>query len=383
MAINVAHHLQEMKIPVYFTSLRGMKSSGELVSKLLSIFTGAKQAPNMLCSYWLLQSLQQLESRFVLILDNADDLLESGDAKLKEDVLGFTEEILVQCSHIKLVFTTRESLDYLSYKLPIHQERVGVLEEVSSVSLVQSLLPNVSDDDCNCIVKACGQVPLAMRLMCSIVTEQRVTVEELSEELEISPLVKVLDNESFSDDVRLKVLFNTSFQRLTDHEKKAFVLLAIFTGCFGVNEAKSVLNLKTFSQTKKEIGSLKRKSLIQCSANFESFTIHPLLRSFIEEKRTTDKETEAVFRTARRRLYLYRIFSFGLAIKTFLTSRSNEALVAFFRLRESIIQIISSLIDGAKVLYHKVVEVMSKAELFLFAILLYGGGRRTKTAKRG
>ena len=200
MTINVAHHLREMKIPVYFTSLRGMKSKDELVSKLLSIFTDAKQAFHVSPSHWLIQCLQQLEKlekTFVLILDNADDLLESGDTELKDDFLRFTEEILVQCSHIKLLFTTRESLDYLSHKLPIHRERVGMLDESSSASLVeQSLSKPVSDNDCNRIVNVCGRVPLAMRLMCGIMKDENVSLSELLEELKASPLIEVLDKES-------------------------------------------------------------------------------------------------------------------------------------------------------------------------------------------
>lgn len=228
LAINVAHHLREMKIPVYFASLRGMKSKDKLVSKLLSIFTDAKQAFYVSPSHWLIQCLQQLEKTFVLILDNADDLLESGDSEVKDDFLRFAEEILAQCSQIKVLFTTRERLDYLRHKLPIHQERVGVLDEVSSVSLVQSLLPCVSDNDCDCMVKECGQVPLAMRLMCGIMKEENVSLSELLEELKSSPLVEVLDNESFSDDARLKIIINRSFERLPGQERDAFVSLAVF-----------------------------------------------------------------------------------------------------------------------------------------------------------
>jgi len=52
--------------------------------------------------------LQQLEKTFVLhvILVNAEHSLECGDSKLKEDFLGFREEILAQCSHIKLLLIT-------------------------------------------------------------------------------------------------------------------------------------------------------------------------------------------------------------------------------------------------------------------------------------
>ncbi|XP_020631190.1 uncharacterized protein LOC110068160 isoform X2 [Orbicella faveolata] len=235
LAINVAHHLREMKIPVYFTSLRGMKSKDELVSKLLSIFTDAKQAFHVSPSHWLIQCLQQREKTFVLILDNADDLLESGDTKLKEDFLRFTEEILAQCGHIKLLFTTRERPDYLSHKLPIHQERVGMLDESSSVSLVeQSLSKPISDNDCNRIVNECGRVPLAMRLMCGIMKEENVSLSELLEELKDSPLIEVLDDESFPDDARLKTIINRSFERLTGQERDAFVSLAVFPSFFGV-----------------------------------------------------------------------------------------------------------------------------------------------------
>ena len=79
VAINIAHRLLENRIPVYFVSLRGMRSKNELVSKLLSIFADVKQTPHLLPSHWLIQCLRQIQNPFVLILDNADDLLESED----------------------------------------------------------------------------------------------------------------------------------------------------------------------------------------------------------------------------------------------------------------------------------------------------------------
>ena len=369
LAINVAHHLRGLNIPVYFTSLRGMKSKDELVSKLLSIFTDAKQASNVSPSHWLIQCLQQLEKTFVLILDNADDLLESGDSMLKDDFLRFTQEILAQCSHIKLLFTTRESLDYLRHKLHIHQERVGVLDEVSSVSLVQqSLVKPVSDNDCSHVVNVCGRVPLAMRLMCGIMKEENVSLSELLDELKVSPLVEVLDDESFPDDARLKIIINRSFERLPGRERDAFVSLAVFPSSFEMQEAKAVLDLKTPRLTKKVIDSLKRKSLIDCSDDFKSCTIHSLLRSFIDERRTANHAVQTIFSEAQLRFYDYHISSFGVANENFLTGHSNDAFLVFVRQRESIL---ISLENGAKedALYPKVVKVLSKAELFFYALL--------------
>ena len=368
VAINVAHQLREMKIPTFFTSLRGMTSKDELVSKLLSIFVDAKQAVYVSPSHWLMQCLQQLQNPFVLVLDNADDLLESGDAKLKEDVLRFAEEILTQCSHIKLLFTTGESLDYLSHKIPIHRERVGVLDVASSVTLARSLSPNFSDDDCSTIVRVCGQVPIAVRLMCGVMSDEHVSLDELLEELKISPIVEVLNTDSFPDDARLKPIINKSFERLSGHARDAFVSLAVFPGSFGIEEATAVLDLKTLRKTKQVIRSLEDKSLVTCSEDFSACTIHSLLRSFIDERRTTDQETGATFLTAQHRFYSHHISCFEMASEKFLTGQSDEALVAFLNQRDSMIL---SLINGPsdKELYSKVVEVLSKAELFLFPLL--------------
>ena len=359
-----------MKIPVYFVPLRGMESKEELVSKLLSIFIDTSQVSRMSSSHWLIQCLQQVENPFVLILDNADDLLESEDAKRKQEVFRLIDEILVQCKQIKLLLTTRESLDFFGHTLPIHLEKINALDEVSSASLVKLLLPNVSENDRSCIVKECGQVPLAVRLMCCIMREENISLSDLQEERKSIPLVEILDSESYRDDVRLKSLINTSFQRLSVRERNAFVSLAVFPGWFRIEEATAILDVKTKLTSKKIIRSLERKALIDCGENFSHFTIHSLLRSFIDEKRSNDKSVEAVFLSAQHQFYDYYISCFRTANEMFLIGPSNAAYAAFNEQRECILL---SLANGIKddELYRKVVEVLSKAEVFLLALLSF------------
>ena len=161
-------------IPVYFVPLRGVRSTDELVAKLLSFFSDLKQVPRLFLFHRLIQCLQKVQNPFVLILDHADDLVESGDIKSKETFLTFLEDILAEISYIKLLFTTRESLDYLRHNLlvAIHPERIGKLDEESSVNLVEALLPEVLRDNCRRIVETSGQVPLTMRLMCASIIEE-------------------------------------------------------------------------------------------------------------------------------------------------------------------------------------------------------------------
>ena len=358
-----------MKIPVYFLPLRGIESKEELVSKLLSIFADASQVSSMSSSHWLIQCLQQMQNPFVLILDNADDLLESEDAKRKQQVFRLIDEILAQCKNIKLLLTTRESLDFFGHTIPVHLEKINVLDEVSSASLVKLLLPDVSENDRSCVVKECGQVPLAIRLMCCIMREENVSLNDVLEERKGLPLIEVLDSESFRHNVRLKSLINTAFQRLSFREKNALVSLAVFPGWFRIEEATAILDVKTELTSEKIIRSLERKALIDCVDNFTHFTIHSLLRSFIDEKRSNDKSLEVVFLSAQLQFYDYYISSFRTANEKFLMGPSNEASAIFIDRRECILSALANGIKDDK-LYPKVVEVLSKAERFLFVVLL-------------
>ena len=188
VAINVAHQLRENNIPVYFLPLRGMTTKEDLVSKLLSMFADNNQVPHTSPSDWLIWRLQQLQNRqnlLILIWDNADDLLQSEDAKQKQDVVQFIHEIIALCSHIKLLLTTRTSLDFLNFTIPVYLAKINELDEVSSANLIKLLLPNVTEDDVNCIAKECGQVPLAMLMICNIMKEEHTSINELLEDLRI------------------------------------------------------------------------------------------------------------------------------------------------------------------------------------------------------
>ena len=368
VAIRVAHHLQEKNIPVYFASVRGMESKEDLVSKLLSMFADDTRVGHVSSSHLIIQYLQQIQNPLVLILDNADDLLESGDTRRKENVLQFIEEILTHCKQIKLLLTTRESLDFLNHKLSIYLEKINVLDEISSADLVRLLLPDASDDECNCVVRECGSVPLSMRLMCSLIKEANVSINALLEEMSNSTLVDVLDIECFPNNVRLKSVIKTSFERLTFRERDAFVSLSVFPEWFGLDEAQAILNAKTEFKTKQIIRSLERRSLIDCADNFSHFTIHSLFRSFIEEETKNDQAVRNVFLNAQLQFYDYYISSCKIANENFLKRRFGDAFRSFLDRRGCII---SSLLNGPRKdkIYPKAIELLSVAKSFLFVAL--------------
>lgn len=373
VAINVAHELKEKNISVFFVPVNGMSGKEELVSKLLSIFANDKRMPHISSSHWLIQCLQRVKNPFILILDNADDLLDFEDAKQKnQDVLHFIAEILTQCSHIKLLLTTRRSLDFLCHSLSTYLVKTNALDEVSSMNLIKILLPGVSENDRRCIMKECEQVPLAIRLMCNIMKEENISINDLVEELRKSSILNVLDSKSFPDDLRLKTLLNKSFQRLPIRERKAFVSLTVFPGWFNTKEATAVLDGNSELTTKKIIRFLEQNALIDVGESFSRYTINSHFRSFVQEQRHNDETIEATFLSAQHLFHDYYISCFRNANEKFLKGSSNEALATIVERRESIfVSLHNGLRDDD--LYPRVVEILSMAELFLYALLTNEG----------
>ena len=179
VAIAVGHVLQSEGLPVCWVSLRGLKSKAALTSKLLSFFrqSSVKDQPSfsrLALDDQLCQLLSEISERSVFILDNADDLLESGEPKVKEEVTQLIEEILRRNKEMTILVTTRESLEFINVHFQEHKSiRIRPLKEASAQTLVHELLPNASSSECLRIAQICGFVPLAIKLMCPLISEDK------------------------------------------------------------------------------------------------------------------------------------------------------------------------------------------------------------------
>ena len=266
VATAVGHHLQSKALPVYFFSLRGLQSKTDLTSKLLSFFrrpSTKDQIPQRLSiDEELFQLLSELSDEFVMILDNADDLLESGEPNVKEEFINFLEDIFSRAKKITFVITTRESLEFMNVHFQGHQAvRIGPLNESFSQALVFGLLPNATSSNCIQIAKICGHVPLAMKLLCSSISEDNAQpsqfLEDFKESLE-SDIVKLLDNQDYPSNLRLNLLFESSFQRLSTQEQGALVSLSILSESLNLSAAAAVMGVKPNLEAKKILHRLRR-----------------------------------------------------------------------------------------------------------------------------
>ncbi|KAL9952739.1 hypothetical protein ACROYT_G040033 [Oculina patagonica] len=350
VATAVGHHLHSQGLPVYFLSLRGVQSKADVTSKFLCFFrrpvTNDQRSQDLSLEDELFQLLSRISDRCVLILDNADELLESGAPKVKEDFVNFLEGILRRSEIVTFVITTRESFEFMNVHFQGHQAvRIRPLDECSSQSLVKELLPVATPSDCIRITQICGHVPLAMKLLCSSISEDDAepsqVLDDFIRSLESNNIVEMLDNPDYPSNFRLKLLFDSSFQRLSVQEKESLVTLTVLPESFDLTVAAAVLGISKIPVAKKILQSLLRKSLLDSSSKPGSFTMHKLFESFVRER--GEHQMKETILNSKSRLCAFYVSRFEKLHEQFLTRNSMKAFIGFFEDEQSIVQ---SLIDG-------------------------------------
>ena len=359
VAIAVGHALKTQGLPVYWVSLRGLQSKAGLTSKMLSLLrqpTINNQPSHQRLSHddEICQLFSEISKQSVFILDNADDLLESGSPKVKKEVMQLLEEILRQNPRVTFIVTTRESLEFMNIHFQGHQGvRIRTLDKASTQCLIHELLPNASAADCIEVVHIGGQVPLTIKLMCSLISEDNSLPSHFLDGFKASSTGSI---GSMLD------IFDSTFQRLTAQEQEALISLSILPENFTTEVAEAVLGTKSSFEAKRMLQNLRRKSLIDSGSKPGTFTMHKLLQSFSREKGDTNINKTIV--DAKGRLNAFYVSCFDKLNKKFLTGHSMDAYIAFYEDKDRIIQ---SLVEGCldSKTADTVFDILVKGELFL------------------
>ncbi|CAB4010424.1 Nephrocystin-3 [Paramuricea clavata] len=174
MAIATGNQLKNQGESVYYFSFRGVSTMKEFTSKLLGLFirsTELNHNVNITPADELLRAFRSINIRVFVILDNIDDLLTSSDKK--EAVLNFTTDVLHRCPNVCFLTITREFLEFIYSRLQgFDSLRLKPLDAQSSETLILKFLPlSTAVDIQSQISKMCGHVPLAIRLLCTLIKD--------------------------------------------------------------------------------------------------------------------------------------------------------------------------------------------------------------------
>ena len=234
------------------------------------------------------------------------------------------------------------------------------------MTLVSELLPNASAADCTQIAQICGQVPLAVKLMCSLISEDSAQPHQIIDYFMTSStedrIIEMLNNPDYPPRHRIQFLFDSSFKNLTIQEKDAIISLSILPESFSTEVAAAVLSDTGSMEARKILGSLRRKSLIDSSSKPGTFTMHRLLQSFAREK--GEREMRDTLLNSKSRLNAFYICCFEKLNKQFLTGNSMAAYMEFFENKKNIIEsLVESCFDFERA--DSVYDVLVKGEIFL------------------
>ena len=364
-AIAIGNQLMHQGQHVYYFSFRGVSIMKEFTSKLLGLFgrsSNLHHTVNLTPADQLLRAFESISEPLFIILDNLDELLTSSSQN--EEMLNFIIEVIQQCPSMRLITTTRRFPDFFNFRVEeFHSLRLKPLEAQASASLILKLLPQSATADLQSqISRMCGNVPLAIRLLCSLIKDSPGEfLDEIRNGAEC--FLDVIDGADYPHDFRLKELIQILFKKLSDVEKGAFISLSIFGGAeFGLDAGRAIVGGSKF-HANKNIESLKKKSLIDVDS--EMYSIHPLIQSFALEK--GQNEMKNVLASSRARFFEYYINLFQSLNIRFLKGDSMAAFKAFYAEEQ---RILSSLNDGLNdsEFLEKVFGVLKECEFFLDSV---------------
>jgi hypothetical protein len=372
LAIAVGHQLKQLGLPVYFLSLRRAKTAEELTCDLLNTFahmssdlTGRERSK--LCGL-----LSAIPSNICIILDNADDLFESG-GETSQDVLELLEKFFSHCKNVSFLLTTRMSLQsVLGRKFEDHTSVcVASLDRKWAQMLVLELVSAADENECCRVAELCGDVPLAIKLLCGQIVDEMKSASQFLDHFSSSskPVVELLDDPYAPNDQRLMVLFETYFKRLSRKEQEAFVCLSVFVSEeFDEQAAVNVIGGDK-DTAKKTLLGLKRKYLVETNSSKAGlFSLHPLIRSFSSRKAAADMKEIAY--EAQRRFLSYYVKLFEELNNQFLAGNSLLAFHDFEFNKENIVHSVSEGLQNDGVC-ETIFDVLSDADLFLDIVFYY------------
>ena len=262
---------------VLFCSLRSKATVNEVATSMILTCSKNHFQPPENPQHWLRNWSKQQQQMVTFILDNADDVLESGDrsgfASLLQDM-----RMLANGNVSTFVVSSRRVFNHPS--LEMKEVRVTPLSSDEAKNLVGSKVDEsmrVKLFQTEKLVELCGGVPLALCIVGSLLSDV-YTEDELMRRL-TEKLMDVL-KEDLSDDNSVEKAIKTSVDSLGKSELEALLLLSAFPGSFDSTAATALITASSCpEQPQLILRSLKNRSLVGNTAP-QRYQVHQLIEAY-------------------------------------------------------------------------------------------------------
>ncbi|XP_067020411.1 uncharacterized protein [Acropora muricata] len=261
---------------VLFCSLRSKATVNHVATSMILSCSKNHFQPPEDPQHWLRNWSKQQQQRIAFILDNAEDVLESGNQA--EFVTLLKDMKIFSKGNITFIVTSRKLIKDPSVK----EVRLTPLSPDEAKKLIESKVDEIEKvklSQTEKLVELCGCVPLALCIVGSLVSDY--TEDQLIRCLEEKPM-DVL-KEDLSDDNSVEKAIKTSFDSLDNSEQKALLLLSAFPGSFDSTAAKALISSSCPEQPELLIlRSLKNRSLVEKTAP-KRYHVHQLIQAYAKK----------------------------------------------------------------------------------------------------
>lgn len=285
LAIQVASDLLDTHAfsdGVYFVPLQSVTEVEFFTSAIADALTvslsGQEEAEVHLLNYLR-------DKELLLVLDNVEQLLDTGSLALLVDMLNAAPAVTVLVTS-REVLQLREEWLYPIHGLPVPDDEDA--EDFDAYEAVQLFVerarrvrPDFSPaEERRDIVRVCRLVdglPLAIELAAS--WRRTLRCASIADEIERSIAFLETDLRNVPDrHGSMRAVFDHSWQLLTPEERNVFKRLSVFRGGFRREAAEEVAGTSL-----SVLSTLVDKSLLRCEPNGR-YQVHELLRQYAEEK---------------------------------------------------------------------------------------------------
>ena len=292
VANKVGHELKaNSENVVLFCSLRSKATVKDVATSMILTCSKNHFQPPENPQHWLRNWSKQQQQRVTFILDNADDVLESGDGRAEFTRLLQDMRMLAK-DNVTFVVTSRKA--FKDPSLMMKEVRITPLSSDEAKKLVESKVAEsvqVKLSQAEKLVELCGCVPLALCIVGSLLSDY--TESELIRSLEEKPM-DVL-KEDLSDSNSVEKAIKTSFDLLGESEREALLLLSAFPGSFDSTGAKALIASSCTEEPQLILRSLKNRSLVEMTAP-RRYEVHQLIQAYakkIGQTKYSEGEKEA------------------------------------------------------------------------------------------
>ena len=300
VANKVAHQLAKSEDcrSVLCCSLASKATLKDIATTMILTCSNSHSQPPENPQHWLLNWSKQLMEKVAFVLDNADDIVESGSRAQFVNMLREMRSLSNQ--NLTFVITSRKTVSAPNYEFQIRNIRLACLSPDEASNLLLSKVHDAKTrqklSQKEKIVKLCGCVPLALCIVGSLLSDYEE--DRLIKGLEKKPLDVLRD-----DEISIEKAIKTSFDLLTNEEQKALAVMSVFQGPFDSDAAEAVITAEMDTGARQPVvetlRSLKNKSLLEQPHSIYSrrYEVHQLIQAYVK-KVTQDRYTRDIVQVA-------------------------------------------------------------------------------------